>query len=115
MSIGHGALPGRRPVGGAGRRAGDQEHGAGCRTERLGAATAANRRLHMATRKAASACWRPPAGGSGRPAGRSLKRPRGRFRVREWERERIELLSYIEESDEALGGAVQYLEEIGFV
>ncbi|KAL2610244.1 hypothetical protein R1flu_028817 [Riccia fluitans] len=40
-------------------------------------------------------------------AANTLKCPRGRFRVREWEKER--------ESVEALGGAVQYLEEIGLV
>ncbi|KAL2643642.1 hypothetical protein R1flu_011229 [Riccia fluitans] len=40
-------------------------------------------------------------------AANTLKRPRGRFRIREWEKER--------ESGEALGGAVQYLEEIGLV
>ncbi|KAL2652928.1 hypothetical protein R1flu_021056 [Riccia fluitans] len=36
-----------------------------------------------------------------------LKCPRGHFRVRQWEKDR--------ESGEALGGVVQYLEEIGLV
>ncbi|KAL2622983.1 hypothetical protein R1flu_003188 [Riccia fluitans] len=65
--------------------------------------------LRMAAHKAASALR---AGAAALPTAvlrmaNTLKRPRGHFRVRQWEKER--------ESGEALGGAVQYLEKIGLV
>ncbi|KAL2612221.1 hypothetical protein R1flu_023913 [Riccia fluitans] len=70
----------------------------------------------MAARRAVSALWAKAAAlltaalravAAALRAANTLKCPRGRFRVREWEKER--------ESGEALGGAVQYLEEIGLV
>ncbi|KAL2645124.1 hypothetical protein R1flu_012711 [Riccia fluitans] len=72
----------------------------------------------MATRRAASALWLGAASlltaallAAALRVANTLKRPRGRFRVREWEKERC---------GEAPGGAVpsgavQYLEEIGLV
>ncbi|KAL2613785.1 hypothetical protein R1flu_025477 [Riccia fluitans] len=72
--------------------------------ERAGALRRPADALHMAARRAASALQ---VGAAALRTANTLKCPRGRFRVRQWEKER--------ESGEALGGAVLYLEEIGLV